>query len=87
MNACGIDTEEEELPIPVWPLAAFPEVNATLAHSFAAFRSVRDRFLSGEIGLGGGNTANAADGPEIIEVANDIALKQQLRQQLDASGV
>ena len=52
LEACQIDVDGEGLPIPVWPLAAFPEVDATLRHSFQAFLDVQARYNASDIQLG-----------------------------------
>ena len=49
---CHIEVEEDGLPIPVWPLAAFFEVKATLSHSFQAFLEVQAKYNASEIRLG-----------------------------------
>ena len=54
VDMCQLDVESDDLPIPVWPLAAFPEVGITLDHSFQAFLSLQAQYNASTISLGGG---------------------------------
>lgn len=51
--ACGLDTNQDDLPIPVWPLSVFPLAEATLQHSFHAFLEAQAWYNSSELPLNG----------------------------------
>ena len=54
VEACGLASTglDGDVPVPVFQLAAFPEVQATVAAAFAAFQLVQVQFLEGRIPLG-----------------------------------
>lgn len=51
--ACGLDANQDDLPIPVWPLSVFPLAEATLQYSFQAFLEVQAWYNGGEVLLNG----------------------------------
>ena len=52
VSTCGLDTEDIDGPVPAFPLAAFPGVQAAVAAAWAAFQSVQVAYLEGRILLG-----------------------------------
>ncbi|KAK9796997.1 hypothetical protein WJX73_000293 [Symbiochloris irregularis] len=51
--ACELNPNQDDMPIPVWPLSVFPLAEATLRHSFQAFLEVQAWYNSSELPLNG----------------------------------
>lgn len=77
VELCHIDVDNSRLPIPVWPLASFPETAATLNHSFQAFLNVQGLYKAGTIRLG--NASSFAD------KATSVALHMEASQAQNSS--
>lgn len=51
--ACELNVDQDDLPIPVWPLSVFPLATATLQHSFKAFLDIQAQYNSSVVPLRG----------------------------------